>query len=222
MPRRTPRARDLACLTSDLVDSQHEPRRRAVQLRLEQVLRAANATFRKELAVPLAVTLGDEWQGLARSVEAAFRIEFHVRRALRPLRMRSGIGLGPLSTPLRKRTALMDGPCFHRSRAALAAAKKRGDSATVLESGHAAADAYVNAVERLLHGVSDGWTEVQAESVLAYLDSGRETLAAKARGVSQPSLHKSVASALGKEVLAVMEARNRFLVETFGPPGGAS
>jgi hypothetical protein len=222
MPRRSSRPRELACLTSDLVDSKHEPRRRDVQLRLEKVLRSANATFRAELAVPLAVTLGDEWQGLARSVQAAFRVEFHVRRALRPLRMRSGIGLGPLSTPLRKRTAQMDGPCFHRSRAALAAAKKRGDSATVLDSGRPATDGYVNAVERLLHGVVDDWTEVQAESVLAYLDTGRETMAARARGVSQPTLHKSVASALGKEVLAVMEARNQFLAEAFGPDGGAA
>lgn len=218
MTRRPPHP--LACLTTDLVGSTLVPRRREMQLLLERTLRATNQAFRAELVVPLAVTLGDEWQGLARSIEAAFRIDFHVRRALRPHRVRSGIGLGEVTTPVRERTALMDGPCFHRSRAALASAKKRSGSATLLDSGRPALDGYVNAIERLLHGVMDDWTDVQHESVLAFLERGNEALAAKSRGVAQPTLHKSVASALGKEVLAVIEARNRFLAEELGAPGG--
>src|SRR6185503_20170145 len=106
-----------ACLTSDLVDSKLQGDRRSVQRRLEEALERANREHAGELVVPLAITLGDEWQGLARTLEAAFAIEFGVRRALHPLRVRSGIGLGAVTTALRERTSLMDGPAFHRSRA---------------------------------------------------------------------------------------------------------
>ena len=106
-------------LTCDLVDSKEQPDRAELQRQLEAALRDANTAFAGELAVPLSITLGDEWQGLLRSVEAALRLDFALRRALHPVRLRSGLGAGALTSELRERTALMDGPCFHRSRAAL-------------------------------------------------------------------------------------------------------
>jgi len=207
-----------ACLTGDLVDSQREGDRRAVQLRLEAALARVNAEHEERLVVPLAITLGDEWQGLARTLGAAFALDFAVRRALHPLRVRSGLGLGPLSTELRERTSLMDGPCFHRSRAAILAAKKRRGPGAVLVSGDAVMDDLVNAMERLQHAVMDDWTGRQFACVMAFLDHGSETAAAAALGIAQPTLHKSVAGAHGKEVLALMEARDRFLARA--APGG--
>jgi hypothetical protein len=218
----------LACLTSDLVESKSQPDRAAVQARLEVALQAANEAFSAELIVPLSITLGDEWQGLARSAAAAFRIDFQLRRALFPLAVRSGVGIGRVTTPTRERTSLMDGPCFHRSREALATAKKRRGAVSVLDSGRPELDEFVNAVERLLHGVMEDWTERQHESVMQYLDHASESAAADALGVAQPTLHKSVAGAHGKEILAVMEARNAFLerfgagVDTAGEPDGES
>ncbi len=209
MPR--PPAGTFSCVTCDLVASTSVPDRAQLQLRIEQVLQRANAEEAAGLVVPLSVTLGDEWQGLLRSAEAAFRLEFQLRRWLHPLRMRSGIGLGAVATAIRERTAQMDGPCFHRSRAALLAAKKRHGPATVLDSGRPELDAWVNAGERLLLGVMDRWTGRQFECVMAWLDHGSEPAAARALGIAQPTLHKSVAAALGKEVQSMMEARNRFL-----------
>jgi SatD family (SatD) len=208
-----------ACLTSDLVDSQRERDRGGVQRRLEELLARVNSEQGERLVVPLAITLGDEWQGLARSVEAAFAVEFAVRRALHPLRVRSGLGVGPVTTELRERTALMDGPCFHRSRAALGVAKKRRGPGTVLASGDAAVDDLVNAMERLMHAVMDDWTQRQFDCVMAFLDHGSESAAAATLGIAQPTLHKSVASARGKELLALVEARNRYLARGAGRRG---
>ncbi len=198
-------------LTCDLVDSKEQPDRAELQLRLEAALRDANAAFAGELAVPLSITLGDEWQGLLRSVEAALRLDFALRRALHPVRLRSGLGAGALTSELRERTALMDGPCFHRSRAALQQAGRRRGAASVLDSGRPALDAWVNAGEALLHAVMEGWTARQFECVMAFLDHGSEPAAARALGIAQPTLHKSVAGAFGKEVLAAIDARNRYL-----------
>jgi hypothetical protein len=210
------RTTPFACLTGDLVDSQLEVDRRAVQLRLEAGLARVNAEHGERLVLPLAITLGDEWQGLARTLGAAFAVDFAVRRALHPLRVRSGLGWGTVSTEMRERTSLMDGPCFQRSRAAILAAKKRRGPGAVLASGDAGVDDLVNAMERLQHAVMDDWTERQFACVMAFLDHGSETAAAAALGIAQPTLHKSVASAHGKEVLALMEARDRFVARAVG------
>lgn len=200
-----------ACLTCDLVASKEQPERAAVQLRLEAALRTANTEFAAELVVPLAITLGDEWQGLLRSMDAALRLDFRLRRALHPLRLRAGVGWGEVGSPLRERTALMDGPCFHRSRAALLAAKRRRGPACLLDTGRPELDAFLNAMDALQQGVVEGWTARQFECVMAFLDHGSEPAAARALGIAQPTLHKSVAGALGKELLAALEARNRYL-----------
>lgn len=200
-----------ACLTSDLIGSKQYADRETTQRRLERVLEAANAEFAGVLVVPLSITLGDEWQGLLRSLGDAFRLDFYVRRAIYPARSRSGIGWGPVSTKLRERTSLMDGPCFHRSREAISLAKKHRGSSTVLQSGHPAVDDFVNAMDAVLYSVFDEWTPKQFASVIAYLDQGTETKAAALLGVSQPTLHKSIHGASGRQFLAASQARIRFL-----------
>ena len=209
---------DYACLTCDLVGSKDQPDRAKVQRRLEQELARVNKELAAQLVVPLSVTLGDEWQGLARSAPAAFELDFRLRRGLWPLRLRSGIGVGRITSALRKRSALMDGPCFHRSRAALIAAKKRHGPVTLLDSGRPGLDEFVNANETLWHAVMDDWTQRQFECVMAYVDHDSEAEAARSLRIEQPTLHKSVASALGKEIMALMEARNRYLASVLGPP----
>jgi hypothetical protein len=206
-----------ACLTCDLLGSREQPDRGKLQRRLEKELQQVNAERAADLVVPFSITLGDEWQGLARSAPAAFELDFRLRRGLWPLRLRSGVGVGAMTSDLRERTALMDGPCFHRSRAALDLAKKRRGPITVLDSGQPELDAFVSANELLLHAVMDDWTERQFECVMTFIDLGSEPAAAKALRIAQPTLHKSVASALGKEIMALMEARNRYLASVLGP-----
>lgn len=200
-----------ACITCDLVGSREQPDRLEVQRRLEEELDRVNEEREADLVVPLSITLGDEWQGLLRTAAAAFELDFRLRRGLWPLRVHTGIGVGRVTSDMRERTALMDGPCFHRSRAALDASKKRRGPVTVFDSGQPELDAFVTANETLLHAVMDDWTERQFECVMAFLDHGSEPAAARALRIAQPTLHKSVASALGKEIMAAMQARNRYL-----------
>ena len=166
--------------------------------------------------MPFSITLGDEWQGLLRTAPAALELDFLLRRGLWPLRMHAVIGVGRVTSDTRERTALMAGPCFHRSRAALDASKKRRGPTTVLDTGQPELDAFVSANEMLLHAVMDDWTQRQFECVMAFLDHGSEPAAARALRIAQPTLHKSVASALGKEIMALMQARNRYLAGVAG------
>ncbi len=205
-----------ACITTDLIGSKRQTDRAATQARVEEVLAAVNRDEGIPLLVPLSITMGDEWQGLVQRVDDAYRVDLEVRRRLHPLRVRSGIGVGPVTTPVRERTALMDGPCFHRSRAALDQAKRHRGSSTLLRSGLEWLDDYVNAQERLILATVDDWTDTQFATALAFLDEGTETATAERLGVAQPTVHRSLAGAHAKEVLRAMGARNRFLevVET--------
>lgn len=207
-----------ACLTSDLVESRKLPDRSEVQTRLEAALLEVNRACSDELLVPLAITLGDEWQGLFRTTRAALDADFRIRWRLYPLAIASGVGVGGLDTPVRDRTALMDGPCFHRSREALEEAQVRKGSATVHRSspGLGVLDETVDTVCLLLHSLAERWTGRQFEVLRAYAAHDTEAAAARALKISQPTLHQSLDRSRGKTYL---EARDSLLriVETLRP-----
>jgi hypothetical protein len=200
-----------ACLTSDIIRSRAVPDREALQAQIEDALAEANRRLARAFVVSLAVTLGDEWQGLLRSPDAAYEADFFLRGRLHPIALASGLGLGGVSTPIKARTADMDGVCFHRSREALERAKKRRVPGVVLLSGEPLVDAPANAVGLLLAAVSGGWTQKQFRSVTAYRELGTETAAAEALAVSQVTLHKSLAASRGKEFIEAMDALQAFL-----------
>jgi len=199
-----------ACLTADLVASRRAGDRNLVQTRVETALDQANRDFADDLAVPLSVTLGDEWQGLFRCPGRALAADFHIRHSLYPLAVATGVGVGDLSTPLRERTPLMDGPCFHRAREAVERAKQERGPATVLATEDPLLDGAVNALCLLLHGLAGRWTEKQFLSLQAYLAHGTEAAAARALGVTQPTLHQSLDRSQAKLYLEAREALLRF------------
>lgn len=199
------------CLTGDLVASRLSEDREALQRRLEAALAEANARFGADLAVPLAVTLGDEWQGLFLSPGAALEADLLVRARVHPVEVRAGVGAGGLATPLRETTARMDGECFHRSRQAIDAARRRRIPGVVLLTGNPLLDAGANAACILLAALFSGWTEKQVKSVLAFREFATEQTAADALGVSQPTLHQSLEGARGKEFVEGFARLREFL-----------
>jgi len=214
-----PRSPRLSCLTVDLIASRRNTNRSATQTRLEEAIDQANRSLSAAIVVPFSVTLGDEWQGLVDSPAAALEADFLFRDLLHPLAVASGVGMGGVSTPLRDRTPLMDGPCFHRAREALARAKDRRGQATVLASGDPLLDEAVNALCMLLHGLAARWTPKQFQSLQAYVNHGTEAAAASALGVTQPTLHQSLDRSQAKLYL---EARDALLHFVSQYPSGAS
>ncbi|GAB4266416.1 MAG: hypothetical protein Kow0092_19370 [Deferrisomatales bacterium] len=203
-----------ACLTADLIGSRRVSDRAAVQRQVEQALGRVNSEFQGRLVVPFSFTVGDEWQGLLDAPDAALEADFRLRRLLHPLGVSSGLGLGAVSTPIRDRTAAMDGPCFHRSREALERAKRLRSQATVFASGLPLLDRPTNAICLLLHALSGKWTPKQHRTVMTYADRGTEAAAAEALGVSQPTVHQSLEAARGRAYLQAREELLEF-VRTF-------
>ena len=199
-------ARVAVCVTTDIVASREIEDRAAIQKKIEALLADVNASHADAVVVPFAITLGDEWQGLVSSMEAALAVDFELRRALHPLRLASGIGVGEIATPLRARTAEMDGACFHRSRAALERAQERKGSSAVVDSGDAEFDEPANALLLLLHSISERWTDKQHETFVAYRRHETEVATAAALEVSQPTVHQSLAGAMAKPYAEALDA----------------
>ena len=70
----------------------------------------------------------------------------------------------------------------------------------------AAVDDPVNALLLLLHAISDRWTDKQHETFVTYRRHGTEVATAAALGVSQPTVHQSLAGAMAKPYAEAYEA----------------
>lgn len=102
------------------------PARRArLQAALRRALPGLDRRLRAERAARCGITLGDELQALLRTPAALWRLAHELRVLFPDIEWVIAAGRGPLTTPLRPGAAApeLDGPCFHRARAALERAK---------------------------------------------------------------------------------------------------
>jgi len=111
-------------LIGDVVQSRQVSNRRGLQARLSRAL-AAVSRGNRTLASPYTLTLGDEFQAVYRRSDRMLADVLDLVVALHPVQARFAFGVGGLSTPINPEQALgMDGPAFHRARAAIDALKR--------------------------------------------------------------------------------------------------
>lgn len=109
----------------DVVGSRQAPDRGRLQEQLQAGLRDVNAAFAAQVAAEFVLTVGDEFQGLLQGAAELDKLLATLRTHAFPAELRLGLGIGPLATPLRPQALGMDGPCFHRARAAIERAEAR-------------------------------------------------------------------------------------------------
>jgi DNA-binding CsgD family transcriptional regulator len=119
---RQSRSKYLAII-GDVVKSRELQARGEFQQRLRSSLSRVNDEFSPFIASDFVVTIGDEFQGLLKSVEKISQILALIRAEIHPIEQRVGIGIGGLDTALEPTAIGMDGPCFHRARDAIDRAK---------------------------------------------------------------------------------------------------
>ncbi|GAB6062048.1 SatD family protein [Deferrisoma palaeochoriense] len=197
------------CLTADVVSSRTHP---GSAQRLRQAAERVNARRARGLAVPFSVTVGDEIQALFTDAEAALEADLDLRLFLFPLRLRCGLGVGPVEGPLEARTAGMEGECFLRSREALAEAKRHDSPLTWISSGAPPLDDAANACFLALAAVEARWTEKQAQALEAVREVGTQAQAARRLGITQPSLHLRLKAAHAGPYLEARRRLARFLI----------
>ncbi len=205
-------------VTADVRRSREVEDRRALQEKILRLLDAVNRRQQAELAVPFSITLGDEWQGVLRGVAPGFRAALQFVEELYPNGLSVGIGFGSIETDLLPRSAEMDGVAFHRSRAALDRAKEAGQE-VLFSLGRESHDLLLNAASRLLQLVREDWTAAQFGKVRLFKQLGTEYGVAKALGISQQSVNKTLRAAHARTYLEQERKILRFLELEYGPEG---
>ncbi|MDO8862444.1 SatD family protein [Haliea sp. E1-2-M8] len=114
-------------LIGDICSSREVLERGELQTKLEVVLTELNLRNKKALASPLTITLGDEFQAVLTTATPLWAMVATIQSRLFPTKVRFGVGLGRIDTPINRKAALgMDGPAFHRARDAIDVLKQHG------------------------------------------------------------------------------------------------
>jgi hypothetical protein len=201
-------------IIGDLVGSRKMADRATVQVRLWKAVEDLNVAAGTHLPVPLKVTAGDEVQGITRHPEALVEIMAELSDALVPAGLAWGWGYGELTTDLTEDVSLLDGPCLHRAREAVRAAKKKSSWLEV--SGFAEPTGQVlSALMNLIGSIRSGWTDRQAE--VARESRGRlQVETAERLGIDPSTVSRTLRAAHASRVFAGEDAARALLRSLVG------
>lgn len=192
-------------LIGDVVGSRELEDRAGFQARLQgELLRLNRQLGPAHLASPLALTAGDELQGLFHRYSSMVIVLRELSERLHPVRIVHGMGFGPLSIPPGPQVALLDGPCFHAAREALERSRREDRWATVKGLGDPE-DRVVGALLQLVDGLRAGWTAKQNRYAAASRDRLQKEVAAMF-DVSPSVVSESLRSARAQAVAEGEEA----------------
>ena len=130
---------------------------------------------RNLIQLPYSVTAGDEFQTVTRDLPSIPAVILDLRRALRPLSLRIGVGFGRISDRIQPPVNRLGGEAFQRARRAIENIKTgslfKFDVLTAFESRNAGFNSTIN----LIYGLHDTLvlkiTEKQWETIEEFLDT---------------------------------------------------
>ena len=180
----------------DIVASRklNREQRRTAQSGLMRMIERLNVEFGEWVAGAFAITQGDEFEGLLR-VQGAENwlpaLIWRVEELFPSPVLRLGIGLGEVDTdiPVPAGSAvLLDGPAFHKARAAVVQAAKEKQMGGVFlgfGSGH---DAILNGLARVLFHQRSRWSGQQRRLALLLHSGLKQSEAAERMGHSRQAI----------------------------------
>lgn len=188
-------------IIGDLVRSKHlsASDRRQVQQKLKDCLTLINHDYKASLASDFLITLGDEFQGLLKQGEPALEIIERIRSCLAEQKLRFGLGIGSIFTPIEATSIGADGPAYHLARQALETIKTRmrksGQAQMSIRLAHERTDvSIINSLFSQLYYQEQGWTNKQQLVVWRMRTAQSQQELAKELKVSQPYINQVLQS----------------------------
>jgi hypothetical protein len=180
-------------LIADVIGSSSTPNLRSL---LSAKLRIASLAHQELLRLPYAVTAGDEFQTITAQLNGLPWLVFDLRRRLRPLEVRIGIGIGPVPEPLRPPVNELGGLAFQWARQAIEETKSGHAHKFEVHTAFRSANAEFDRVANLVYGLHDTLirnpTEKQWQAIDAYIAKKRVDLAARALRISVSTASRSL------------------------------
>lgn len=196
--RKSPKSAAYAVLMGDIVGSASAHSAGALHLAFNRAIAWANKAYAADIASPLTITLGDEFQGLLASLARAFDLAQALRLKLvgEGVSCRFVIGLVWLETPLnRERAWNMMGPGLSEARAALND-KRTANAYRFSLPNEPLVQPLMDAVGDSITQVEQDWTETQRRYFAATRGDDRTNAKiAKRLGVSERAMYKVLRAA---------------------------
>jgi hypothetical protein len=181
-----------------IADVVHSSRRANLRSLLAARLRRASSAHLREkrIRIPYAVTAGDEFQGVPASLEMIPELILDLRRRMRPLGLRIGVGIGEIQGRVKEPVNRLMGEAFSKARAAIEDVKSKAiheyPALTAFRSSNESFDRMAN----LVYGLNDtlvlDMTEEQWRALNAYVGSGTVGGAARKLGLSASTLSRNL------------------------------
>lgn len=165
-----------AVLTCDVVASRTIPR---LPTRIASALHQFNRHNKNALFAGFVVTLGDEFQGVLREIEASYRIFLKLHNVL-GLQLYAGLGVGMVESDQDNYAPHMTGQAFIRSREALTIAKKKHRE-FITRSGASEVDSTINSLTYASQFIRSRHKKAQAALTNALVEEPQLTVTELAR-----------------------------------------
>jgi hypothetical protein len=195
-------------IIGDIKKSRVLPERAKIQLKFQRAIDIINREYKEEIASKFILTLGDEFQGLLNQATESYRLIRRFQDIMDGVPFAFGIGIGSLSTSLKKEALGMDGACFHHARAALQQAKKK--KREVIFSFDGDASKLTNALVGLLEKEWEKLTPRQRE-IVQLLKKHKPNEITKKLKISRQAVWKTSKTALVSQMNEAEGSLHEFL-----------
>lgn len=189
-------------IIGDIKNSKELENRRDTQIKLNSVLNNINAKYKSVISAKFMITLGDEFQGLLCRGDGALDIIEEIQRAMYPVKIRFGIGVGQITTEINAEMAIgADGPGYYKAREAIEMLKNseyrnKTQAANIrieVENDENSITIMLNTIFSLMAVIQNNWSGRQREIVWAYEQYGGSQLECAERlNISQSSVQRSL------------------------------
>lgn len=211
-------------MIGDLIASkQIQPEeRKAVQVRLGQLLEEMNGEFNDYLASPFLITLGDEFQGLLTAAEPALEIMEYIDRGLEEyrVRVRYAMGIGEISTGINRTQALGDdGPAYHLARQGMEFLKKEQWTGFPVSIQTGQPDSVLlQGICQLMNELAETWSPAQRQYVLDMELLKEQMLVAMKNNVQQSSVSRTLKRSHYKTYRQTKKTLEDYLLSVYDCP----
>jgi hypothetical protein len=172
----------------------------------------------KRIRLPYAVTAGDEFQTVAGDLRQIPGLLFDLRRRMRPLQLRIGIGIGRISGHLRPPVNQLGGQAFEFARTAIGETKEgrlHSGKVTRFRSANEEFDLVANLIYNLHDALVGNLSEKQWRTVDAYLAKGRVDLAARSLRINASTASRNLSRSHLWQTLEMMDSMKKIIGSHF-------
>lgn len=211
------KAKSWAVVVADVVGSTRTQDVRSV---LGPKLRIATTAHleEKRIRLPYAVTAGDEFQTVASELSQIPGLLFDLRRRMRPLSLRVGVGIGTISGPLRPPVNQLTGQAFEFARAAIDKTKEaraHSGKSTSFQSPNEQFDLVADLIYSLHDALVGSRSEKQWEAIDAFIAKGRVDLAARSLKLNSSTVSRNLGRSHFWQSLETIEIMKKLIEPSF-------